>query len=57
MKKDKGRPTRFKGVHALGNGTYRLRIYMTDPATGRQVEKVKTVSASSERGVAAQARA
>src|SRR5687768_13150671 len=47
MKKNKGRTTRFKGVQALGDGKYRLRVYLTDPATGRQVEKVKTVNACS----------
>ena len=44
--KKKGRRTKFAGVKALGDGKYRLRVYVTDPETGRQKEKMKTVRAS-----------
>lgn len=47
MKNNKGRSTRHKGVKALGSGRYRLRLYVTDPVTGRQREVVKTVEAKS----------
>ena len=47
MKKTDGRKTQFRGVKALGGGKYRLRIYVTDPRTKREVEKVMTVSAAS----------
>src|SRR5256885_17038543 len=45
--KRRGQPTQFRGVKSLGNGKYRLRVYAVDLRRGREVEHVKTVTASS----------
>lgn len=45
MSKKKGQKTSYRGVKALGNGRYQLRVYRTDPVTGKQQERMKTVEA------------
>jgi len=47
MKKTEGRKTQFRGIKALGDGKYRLRIYVNDPKQGREIEIVRTVTAES----------
>lgn len=47
MSKKRGRKTQYRGVKALGDGRYRLRVYVSDPVTGRRKEAVRTVRAKS----------
>jgi integrase len=43
----KARRTKTRGVKSLGDGKYELRIYVTDPKTGRQKELERIVEAES----------
>ena len=45
--RQQGRKTRFRGVHTLGNGRYRVRVYCTDPLTGRRHERDRIINAKS----------
>ena len=45
--RQQGRKTRFRGVNTLGNGRYRVRVYFTDPLTGRQRERDRIINAKS----------
>lgn len=47
MSKKKGQETSYRGVLALGAGRYRVRVYWTDPVTGKQGDRVKIVEAKS----------
>ncbi len=42
-----GTPTNHPGVRALGGGRYQLRYKGEDPKTGREIERQKTVKATS----------
>lgn len=42
-----GQKTRVRGVMSLGGGSYRLRVYGTDPVSGRKLERDKIVTAAS----------
>ncbi len=45
--RQQGRKTRFRGVNTLGNGRYRVRVYFTDPLTGRHRERDRIINARS----------
>ena len=42
-----GQPTRVRGVKSLGGGSYRIRVTMLDPMTGRRIERERIVAAAS----------
>lgn len=42
-----GQPTRVRGVKSLGGGSYRIRVTMLDPMTGRRIERERIVEAAS----------
>ena len=52
-----GRKTRFRGVYALGEGRYRVRIYYLDPMTGKRRERDRIIEARSAEAAFDQKRA
>lgn len=46
-RKSEGTPTGRRGVRRLGPGLYLVRVYVTDPKTGKPKEKRRVVEASS----------
>ena len=52
--KKRGRKTRYRGVQALGNDSYRVRVYCKDPLTGRARERERVIQAESIESAMAQ---
>lgn len=51
-KKRPGDVTRQRGIKRLGDGRYRIRVYVMDPKTGRQKERDRVIEAESMKDAA-----